>query len=125
MEDVRVIGPIFDGRAAQASREYTRELERKLGDKARDRVVERMGSEFKHDEGKYVSSIHVEIDNEHVYVRDRYEFVYGPWLEGDGSRNVTTRFKGYHTMRKVGSEINSQAESIAEEELRPYLERMN
>lgn len=36
--------------------------------------------------------------------------VYGPWLEGVGSRNYpVTRFKGYHTFRKVTQEIERKA----------------
>lgn len=35
--------------------------------------------------------------------------VYGPWLEGVGSRNLTSRFKGYHTFRKVRDEIARKA----------------
>jgi len=36
--------------------------------------------------------------------------VYGPWLEGVGSRNYpVTRFKGYSTFRKVRQEIERKA----------------
>jgi hypothetical protein len=124
-DDVRATGPVFDGRAAEAARDYARDLQQKLAEKTRDRVVERMGSEFKHNSGKYASSIHVETGDANSYVRDRYEFVYGPWLEGTGSRNETTRFRGYHTMRIVATEMDAQSKSTADEEIKPYLERMN
>src|SRR3546814_9997690 len=32
---------------------------------------------------------------------------YGPWLEGVGSRNNTTRFKGYHRSEEHTSELQS------------------
>ena len=36
--------------------------------------------------------------------------VYGPWLEGVGSRNYpVTRFRGYSTFRKVAQEIERKA----------------
>ncbi len=39
--------------------------------------------------------------------------VYGPWLEGVGSRNFpVTRFKGYSTFRKVRQEIERKAPNM-------------
>lgn len=40
--------------------------------------------------------------------------VYGPWLEGTGSRNRTTRFKGYRNARNVTSVLNAAAPALAE-----------
>tara|TARA_Y100000310_G_scaffold326348_1_gene391137 strand:+ start:1845 stop:2279 length:435 start_codon:yes stop_codon:yes gene_type:complete len=37
---------------------------------------------------------------------------YGPWLEGTGSRNLTTRFKGYHSFRKVGQWLDRHAKKV-------------
>lgn len=39
--------------------------------------------------------------------------VYGPWLEGVGSRNRTSRFKGYHVFRIVASGMQQRAVDIA------------
>jgi KDO2-lipid IV(A) lauroyltransferase len=39
---------------------------------------------------------------------------YGPWLEGTGSRNLTTRFKGYHTFRLVSQQVDEEAGPVAE-----------
>ena len=38
--------------------------------------------------------------------------VYGPWLEGVSSRNLTTKFKGYHTFRKVAQQIERKAPQL-------------
>jgi hypothetical protein len=54
--------------------------------------------------------------------------VYGPWLEGVGSRNApTTRFPGYHTFQLVSQKIDGEAGSLAEDELVQggYLEALN
>ncbi len=51
--------------------------------------------------------------------------IYGPWLEGVGSRNATTRFKGYHTFRIVGQQLDSMAVRIAEDVLPIYLRELN
>ena len=38
--------------------------------------------------------------------------IYGPWLEGLGSRNATTRFKGYASFRRVGQWMENQKRRI-------------
>jgi hypothetical protein len=50
---------------------------------------------------------------------------YGPWLEGTGSRNETTRFKGYHGYRKAAQELDRVAGDLADVAIRPYVEEMN
>lgn len=34
--------------------------------------------------------------------------IYGPWLEGTGSRNQTTRFKGYSSFRKTAQWLDKE-----------------
>jgi hypothetical protein len=50
--------------------------------------------------------------------------IYGPWLEGTGSMNKTTRFKGYGTFRKAQSEIQGRSARIAHQVLSPVLARL-
>lgn len=44
--------------------------------------------------------------------------VYGPWLEGVGSRNRTTRFKGYHAFSIEASLLERKASAIADGAIR-------
>src|SRR3546814_20243239 len=39
---------------------------------------------------------------------------YGPWLEGVGSRNNTTRFKGYHAFRKAADALDRRIEDMGD-----------
>jgi hypothetical protein len=50
--------------------------------------------------------------------------IYGPWLEGVGSRNRTTRFKGYFTFRRTAQQLKSRSTAVANGVLRRYLSRM-
>jgi hypothetical protein len=50
---------------------------------------------------------------------------YGPWLEGTGSRNLTTRFKGYNGMRRAALALNAAARMYAEDAIHPYVREMN
>lgn len=52
--------------------------------------------------------------------------IYGPWLEGTGSRNFPkTRFKGYATYRRMYQVINRRAGVIADYTMREYIPGMN
>lgn len=52
--------------------------------------------------------------------------IYGPWLEGTGSRNRTTRFKGYRTFRIITQELNGGiAQKISERIVARYVGRMS
>ena len=52
-----------------------------------------------------------------VGVIDDGGVVYGPWLEGTGSRNGTTRFKGYASFRRTADWLNKHMTQI----VRPVL----
>jgi hypothetical protein len=51
--------------------------------------------------------------------------IYGPWLEGVGSRNFpVTRFKGYATYRRTFQQIDRRAGVIAQYTIREFLPGM-
>jgi hypothetical protein len=50
--------------------------------------------------------------------------MYGPWLEGVGSRNLTTRFKGYWGFREATRILEAEADAIVEEAIVPYVAAM-
>lgn len=118
-------GPLFDGRAEQAAEEYTRHLEAVLAREITDRIHTRLGEVIKINRGVYESHIHTVLANGGHQVTDD-PIVYGPWLEGTGSRNApVTRFAGYHTFRKVTQAFKGEVPGIAEREIRHYVELMN
>ena len=115
-------GPIFDGRAALAARQAVNAIAEEVGETAEDRV--RAGTViFRHPTGAYRNRITLNAHGNFAEVHDRNS-VYGPWLEGTGSRNRTTRFKGYHFWRKARQETDARAKDVAERILQPYLGRM-
>lgn len=69
--------------------------------------------------GKWRASVHSQFaDNEGVVTDGG--IVYGPWLEGAGSRNQTTRFKGYRMWRTT---LQNMDRSGAAEVYRPIVDR--
>lgn len=88
-------------------------IEREVAREGEDMIHRALHEVLRHPTGYYESrvTVHasaggVEIDGDNV--------IYGPWLEGVGSRNATTRFKGYFTFRRVAQELDRKAQRIAD-----------
>ena len=120
---VKKHGPAFDGRAAKAVDDFRLAAKEEVADQAVNEVQATLGHVLKNPTGYYSSRITTNRQQNDFAVTDN-GVVYGPWLEGVGSRNQTTRFKGYATFRKVAQKIQRQAGDIAERVLPQYLRRM-
>jgi hypothetical protein len=120
---VRLNGPLFDGKATSAVGDFLKDAEQEVGDYAVNAVQARLSRVLKHPTGHYRSRIQTDRSSNGVGVTDG-NVVYGPWLEGVGSRNRRSRFKGYHTFRLVAQEIEHKAAEVAEKQLPKYLGRM-
>jgi len=122
--DVRAHGPVFDGRAQVAARAFARAASEEVAEVGRDLVLRELGRVLKHPTGYYESQIQIDRAGDGWRVHDG-GVVYGPWLEGEGSRNFpVTRFRGYHAFRRVRQRVDRQAKHIAERVLPKYLRRM-
>lgn len=121
---VKEHGPWFDGRAGRIIRDFADAAEREIADEGEDMVHARLHRVLRHPTGYYESHVRVRRSGTLHEVTDG-DVVYGPWLEGVGSRNRTTRFKGYATFRRVGNALERKADNIAERLLkRRYLWRL-
>lgn len=90
---------------------YAEEIKAVLAKEAETRIHAHLGEVLKNPTGFYESNIHSERQVNDVMVTDT-PVVYGPWLEGVGSRNQSTRFKGYHTFRIVSQQLDMDAMGI-------------
>jgi hypothetical protein len=126
MADIRMIvkstGPVFDGRAQEAVTDFLHEAQQEVANEGVKDIHEQLGRVLRHPTGHYQSTIHVAKSSLNPVVTDGT--VYGPWLEGVGSRNKTTRFKGYATFRRITQQLQAKASTIAERVLPKYLSRM-
>lgn len=121
----RITGPVFDGRAAAAVEAYTRSVEDAVAARGKTLVLQRFGQVFQHPTGRYEATIHTDRVADGARVTDDGRTVYGPWLEGSGSRNYPrTVFRGYRTFRVVRQRLHQEAGAIATAALPPYLARM-
>jgi hypothetical protein len=126
MTYVTVHGPMFNGRLERIVKDFCNDWEREYAPKVEDAVQTRLASVLKHPTGNYQRHIRVRADGDGQQVDDD-NIIYGPWLEGTGSRNFPkTRFKGYATFRRVAQEMDRRARPDANAMLRSegYLRRM-
>jgi hypothetical protein len=114
-------GPIFDGRARRYVDLWADDVEEEVAHEANQRLHSELHAVLRHPTGYYESHVRAERIGPDWRVTDG-GVVYGPWLEGTGSRNKTTRFKGYFHWRRVKSSIDRDAPDIARRML-PRLER--
>lgn len=101
-------GPLFDGRAARYFGDFADELEAEGADWALDHIKGTFHTSFKEPTGAYESHVRVRKEmGSHVVTDGGFTGpVYGPWLEGVGSRNApVTRFRGYSAFRKAAQAL--------------------
>lgn len=123
--DVNVSGPLFDGRARAAMDRYVDAALDHVAETGVNMVRERLDQVIRVNTGRYVSSIRTDNRDTSREINDG-GVIYGPWLEGTGSRNYPkTRFPGYHTFRDTTQKLDEKAGELAQEVLPPYLKEMN
>lgn len=116
-------GPLWDGRDAHTVGVAIDEIEQVIAEVGVNKVRTQLGHYLRHPTGYYMSQIQTDRAFDGWQVHDG-GVVYGPWLAGVGSRNKTTRFKGYpHWIRAI-AEIQRDAPDIADFVLQQYLRRM-
>lgn len=123
MTSVTVSGPLFDGRADRAAQEFVQEALDEVAGQGLANWQMHLDANIKHPTPYYETQVTVERAGNERVVHDR-GIIYGPWLEGEGSRNRSTRFKGYHSLRKATQELRAQAQGLVEHVLHRYLGRM-
>lgn len=122
--DVDTRGPIFEHIADNVMDACAKSIEEQVADKGVDLIRNRLHAVLRHPTGYYESHVRAERSGSHWEVNDS-GVVYGPWLEGVGSRNRTTRFKGYATFRRATDAIDRAAGDIANDQVDHYAGRLD
>jgi hypothetical protein len=117
-------GPFFDGRADRAVVVMCERIRHHVADIALQRLYIRFGQVLRNPTPYYTTRLRTTRLATEDRVHDR-RMVYGPWLEGTGSRNKTTRFKGYRTFRIVTARLQIDSDELAEPIVRAHMDRMN
>lgn len=123
-ETVIVTGPLFDGRAAAAVRDFLHRAQDVVGEQGLANWHQNMDASFRHPTPYYETQVMIQRIGEVVHVHDR-GIIYGPWLEGTSKRNQTTRFKGYASLRRAVQQLRPRVDPLLAWVLRHgFLQRM-
>lgn len=124
--DVTVSGPLFDGRAAAALDAFEIAAAAAVGDMAYMEVRAELSRNLRNPTPFYESRVMHDRASSTGYGRVHdSDVIYGPWLEGTGSRNSpVTRFKGYRSFRTATQRADTKAVDVAQHVLDGYLARM-
>ncbi|MFI2349702.1 hypothetical protein ACH492_22145 [Streptomyces sp. NPDC019443] len=116
-------GPFRDGRFQRAASQYSDALNYAVAEHGEKLVKTRLNQVLKKQTPYYRLRITVRRNRGGYEVTDQ-GVIYGPWLEGTGSRNApVTRFRGYATFRRVKPIVDRDANRIAIQLLNRYQAR--
>lgn len=114
-------GPLFDGRLEEAIRRGCEDAADSIAQTGHDEVEAYLGTHLRHPTGYYESQVRVDRQQDDRVLTDG-GVVYGPWLEGVGSRNFPrTRFRGYRTFRTVTQTLDREAGRMTEDTLSQHI----
>jgi hypothetical protein len=105
-------GPLFDGRAELAAANAARDIEKTVATLGASMIRSQLQLVLRKQTPVYRLKVVAVPTNPHWKIWDQ-RMIYGPWLEGTGSRNKTTRFKGYRTFRITVIRIQDRANFLA------------
>lgn len=124
MPSYTLTGPMFNGQAERELDDLVRDVTKDVADEGAELVRQRLKNKIQHSTGRYVSSIHVVRANAMSTITDAKQ-AWGPWLEGTGSRNRTTRFKGYRTFATIVKQLDAKATQVANMAVQRFVGRMS
>lgn len=117
---LRTKGPIFQNPTARIEA-FLGVAEERVAQEGKNMVLQRLEVVLQNPTGYYESRIQTERVGDSWEVNDSRRVLYGPWLEGTGSRNSTTRFKGYRTFRTVKQDLDAKTPGIIRPLIRDLL----
>jgi hypothetical protein len=126
---VTMTGPIFDGQAAVAARDFTRALSAEIAEIGATWIkldTQRMDRSGRGGTGAAAGGVKVDGAGANYVISGgirKGEYAW-PWLEGTSRRNQTTPFKGYHSFRRTRLRMRKQVTPYAQGLLAEFIERM-
>lgn len=121
-----VNGPLFDGRDHAVLDAMCDTIAYEVAAEGRDIVRLNCDTSFKTQTPHYVTKLRISDAGTHARDVDDSGVIYGPWLEGVGSRNFpNTRFRGYAMFRRAVQYLEAgPAGVIANRVATPFVSRM-
>jgi len=127
---VATSGPLFTGVAEADLAVAVEAVQREVAEYAEFAWQMNMTADFQHpsEPPRYQSHINILKRETDLVVNDGYPgsgLLYGPWLEGVGTRNAASRFKGYHGMRRAAASVRARTAVIAQPIIDVFIRKAN
>lgn len=123
--DVHVSGPMFDVRAQRYTDNMLDEILQEVGDYALYQWRINLEDSWREPTGAYMARTNLAVRDRERVTND-HGSVYGPWLEGTGSRNApVTRFKGYAAARRATVTVQRKAKQLGQPAVDKWVARIN
>ncbi len=127
---INLKGPLFTGVAEAELDAAIIAAQKEVAAYAEFQWQMNMTESFQHpsEPPRYQSHVNVLKRGGDLVVNDGYPgsgLVYGPWLEGVGSRNATTRFKGYFALRRAATSVNQKVAAITKPIIDAFIVKAN
>lgn len=120
----RARGRISSGEIFSDVENYEHDVASAIAERAEDVWVVNLMESIRNPTPYYWRKIHHYPISPTRYVVDDHDIVYGPWLEGVGSRNApVTIFPGYWSMRRAKEKMQVERGRIGRRILREYRSR--
>jgi hypothetical protein len=126
MSSVQLSGPWFDSTGDAAADRMNSDIGEAVATGGAELVRSALSSVLRHPRTPYAAE-HVVTDRTtngaEIYDNNA---LYGPWLEGIGSRNSpVTRFPGYSTFRRTTQQVEANADQYAEPAVEKFVREMS
>lgn len=110
--EITASGPLFDGQWQPALDEWVWDAVQEVGAQALANWHHNLDQSIRHPTPYYETQLVSELAAPDVDIVHDRGIIYGPWLEGTGSRNATTRFKGYFAQRRAAQQLEGQLDRV-------------
>lgn len=126
-----VQGGLFDGGWEDGISELNVDLQGAVADSVLEAWRDNLDKNIRDNHGVYIGATRATRTDNATIVSDGgpdagRTGLYGPWLEGQGSRNYpVTRFKGYNSARDAADTINAKVDAIGAPVVVKFVEAQN
>jgi hypothetical protein len=118
-------GPVFEGKATEEVKRFLIDAEQTLANAGMRFVLDVTAARFKTRTPVYETRVQVRaLNTNRLEVWDQ-GIVYGPWLEGTGSRNAISRFKGYRMFRIAKNRLDTERSTLLREPIQRLMRGLN
>lgn len=114
---IEVSGPVLNKYADSIVARFVPQLRHAVAQDALAEVGQNLDESIVNPTPYYETQIVNDLRGDDEVVHDR-GIVYGPWLEGTGSRNKTTRFKGYASFRRAAATVQARVPATVDRVVR-------